>query len=84
MTIRTTSETWATASSGDVAIDGCTPELSKVAVPIDGNIITAGEFLYVDVTITKVANGNQDRRGMTAYFDGLGFASALEFAAVGL
>jgi len=84
VTIRTTSGIWATASSGDVAIAGCTPELGKVTLPIEGSTVLAGEFFFVDVTITKVANGNPEQRGLTAYFDGIDTASVLEFAAVAL
>lgn len=84
VTVRTTSGTWASGSSGDVVTSGCAPVLSTVPLPIDGSIALAGDFLYIDVAITEVASGGPARRGLTAAFDAVDFASVLEFAAVAI
>ncbi|NNL70187.1 MAG: type II secretion system protein [Acidimicrobiia bacterium] len=83
VTVRTTSGPWAVGvPSGPLAVSGCGVRLSTVTLPIDGNIISAGETLYLDITITDVSSGNPGKRGLTVGFDGVGAESLLSFRAV--
>jgi type II secretory pathway pseudopilin PulG len=81
--IRTTSGVWVTGvPSGPIAVSGCGVRLSTVVLPINGRVISAGETLYLDVTITEVSSGTPGKRGLTIGFNGSDTASLLSFRAV--
>ncbi|NNC93173.1 MAG: type II secretion system protein [Acidimicrobiia bacterium] len=81
--VRTTSEIWVTGvPSGPISVSGCGVRQSTVSLPINGNVITAGETLFVDVTITGVSVANPAKRGLNIGFDGLTAESQLSFRAV--
>ncbi|MDH3605712.1 MAG: type II secretion system GspH family protein [Acidimicrobiia bacterium] len=83
VTVRTTSTTWVSGvPSGPIAVSGCGVRLSTVSLPISDSLISAGETLYVDVTITQVSGGNPGKQGLTVGFDGLLAPSQLSLRAV--
>lgn len=82
-TLRTSGGPWGSAASGPIAVSGCNPTtLSTVTIPVNGNSISAGETLYLDILITKPSNGNPSRRGLTIGFDGTAADSSIAFQVV--
>ena len=81
-TVGTGAGPWAQVDSGDIPVSTCTPVLTTLVLPIDGNSLSAADTIFVRIDITKVSGGNPAKRGLTVAFDGVDFASNLVFNAV--